>query len=72
MLLIGAKLKDDMRNRILQGWPFAPEEQRRILEYCDSDVDALCRLLRHIAGDETVIDVGVALHHGEFAAVYHT
>jgi hypothetical protein len=45
---IGAKLKDDMRNRILQGWPFTPEEQRRILEYCDSDVDALCRLLPRI------------------------
>jgi DNA polymerase I len=45
---IGTKLKDDMRARIIQGWPFTPEEQRRILEYCSSDVDALCRLLPRI------------------------
>jgi DNA polymerase I len=45
---IGTKLKDDMRTRIIQGWPFTPDEQQRILNYCTSDVDALCRLLPRI------------------------
>jgi hypothetical protein len=66
---IGAKLKDDMRHRILEGWPFTPEERRRILEYCNSDVDALCRLLPRILREMKVIDLSIALYHGEFAAV---
>jgi len=37
-----------MRDRIMRGWPFTPEEQRLILEYCTSDVDALCRLFPRI------------------------
>jgi DNA polymerase I len=45
---IAAKLKDLMRDRILRGWPFTPEEQPQILKYCYSDVDALCRLLPRI------------------------
>jgi hypothetical protein len=64
---IGAKQKDAMRDRILKGWPFTPEEQRRILEYCGSDVDALLRLLLKILA-ETEFDLGIALYHGEFAA----
>ena len=36
---IGAKRKDAMRTRILQGWPFSPEEQEQILDYCASDID---------------------------------
>ena len=45
-----------MRNRIMHGWPFTPEEQRLILEYCASDVDALCRLLPRILAEiESVI-----------------
>ena len=34
-----------MQKRIMQGWPFTPEERHQILLYCDSDVDALRRLL---------------------------
>jgi hypothetical protein len=45
---IDTKQKDAMRNRIMRGRPFAPEEQRLILKYCASDVDALCRLLPRI------------------------
>jgi DNA polymerase-1 len=45
---IGTKQKDAMRDRIARGWPFTPEEQRQILDYCTSDVDALCRLLPRI------------------------
>ena len=63
---IGTKQKDAMQKRIMQGWPFTPEERQQILHYCESDVDALRRLLPHILPE---IDLGVALYHGEFAAV---
>jgi DNA polymerase family A len=63
---IGTKQKDGMRKRIMQGWPFTPEERRQILLYCAEDVDALRRLLPCILPE---IDLGIALHHGEFAAV---
>ena len=65
---IGAKQKDSIRDRILKGWPFTPEEQRQILDYCYSDIDALVRLLPKILSDPD-FDLGVALYHGEFAAV---
>jgi hypothetical protein len=42
---IGTKQKDAMQKRVMQGWPFTPEERRQILIYCESDVDALRRLL---------------------------
>jgi DNA polymerase-1 len=62
---IGAKQKDAMQKRVMQGWPFTPEERRQILIYCESDVDALGRLLQRMLPE---IDLGVALYHGEFAA----
>jgi DNA polymerase I len=62
---IGTKQKDAMQKRIMQGWPFSPEEQQQILTYCGSDIDALRRLLPHMLPE---IDLGVALYHGEFAA----
>ena len=40
--------KRDMRNRILQGPPFSDEERIAILDYCQSDVDALARLVPHL------------------------
>ena len=39
------KLKDAMRDRIMQGWPFTPEEREKILAYCAGDVNDLLRLL---------------------------
>jgi hypothetical protein len=45
---VDVSVKDDMRHRILQGPPFTPAERRRILEYCESDVAALARLLPHL------------------------
>jgi DNA polymerase I len=57
-----------MRERIMKGWPFTPEEQQKILDYCYSDIDALLRLLPKILS-EPEFDLGVALYHGEFAAV---
>jgi DNA polymerase-1 len=65
---IGTKHKDAMRDRIMQGWPFTLEEQRQIQDYCHEDVDALLRLLPKIVADPD-FDLGVALYHGEFAAV---
>jgi hypothetical protein len=65
---IGAKRKDLMRERIIKGWPFTPEEQQEILDYCYSDIDALLRLLSQILSDPE-FDLGIALYHGEFAAV---
>jgi DNA polymerase I len=65
---IATKQKDAMRDRIMQGWPFTSEEQRQILDYCHSDVDALRRLLPKVLA-EPEFNFGVALYHGEFAAV---
>ena len=33
---IGAKQKDAMQKRIMQGWPFTPAEREQILTYCRS------------------------------------
>jgi DNA polymerase-1 len=65
---IGSKQKDAMHKRIMQGWPFTPEEEKQILDYCESDIDALRRLLPAILADPE-FDLKVALYHGEFAAV---
>ncbi len=61
---IGAKQKDANQKRVMQGWPFTPEERAQTLTYCESDVDALRRLLPRMLPE---IDLGVALYHGEFA-----
>ena len=63
---IGAKRKDSMRARILQGWPFSPEEQEQILDYCLSDIEALAALLLKLLPD---INLDTAIHWSEFAAV---
>ena len=63
-----AKQKDAMQKRVMQGWPFTPKEQQQILDYCLSDVESLERLLPKILADSE-FDLGVALYHGEFAAV---
>ena len=55
-----------MRQRIIQGWPFALEEWEQILKYCMSDVDSLVRVLPLILSD--IEHLGIALYHGEFAA----
>jgi DNA polymerase I len=65
---ISTKQKDAARERVMQGWPFTPEEREWILKYCLSDVEALLPLLQRILRDMSALDLGVALHHGEFAA----
>ena len=63
---IDAKRKEVMQQRVMQGAPFTLGEREQILKYCMSDVDALARLLAQMLPE---IDLGVALYHGEFAAV---
>jgi DNA polymerase-1 len=41
--------KKDMRGRIMQGPPFSADEREQILAYCETDVRALMRLVRHLA-----------------------
>jgi hypothetical protein len=41
---MGALEKDEMRQLILRGGPWSPDEQAAILDYCESDVRALQRL----------------------------
>jgi hypothetical protein len=36
---IAPKRKDAMRDRIVRGWPFTPEERTQILDYCAEDVE---------------------------------
>jgi hypothetical protein len=40
--------KTDMRDRIIDGPPFSADEREAILDYCESDVHALVRLVKHI------------------------
>jgi DNA polymerase-1 len=65
---IGQKKKDAMRDRIMRGWPFTDAEKKQILEYCYGDAEDLLRLLPKIL-EQPDFDLGVALYHGEFAAV---
>src|SRR5262245_5223255 len=43
---IGSQEKDELRARILAGGPWSPDERIAILDYCESDVAALARLLQ--------------------------
>ena len=42
---IGAIEKDEMRDLVLRGGPWTDAERQAILDYCESDVEALARLL---------------------------
>jgi len=45
---IGASEKDDMRQLALRGGEYTREERATLLDYCQSDVEALSRLLSRI------------------------
>lgn len=62
---IGVVEKGDMRQLILRGGPWADEEQRAILDYCESDVAALARLLPAMLPQ---IDLPRALLRGRYMA----
>jgi DNA polymerase-1 len=59
--------KKDMRDRILQGPPFTNQERADILDYCQSDVDALARLVPHII--PTIRSLPHAMFRARFAWV---
>src|SRR5262249_32017058 len=42
---LDAAEKDGMRQLAMRGGPYTPNEQTALLDYCQSDVDALARLL---------------------------
>ncbi|MFN0117805.1 MAG: DNA polymerase [Elusimicrobiota bacterium] len=60
---IGAAEKDAMRQKIMSGGPWSAEEKQEILDYCESDVIALERLMGKIFGE---IDIPRALQRGRY------
>jgi hypothetical protein len=42
---IGAQEKEAVRDLVMRGGPWSPDERAAVLDYCASDVDALARLL---------------------------
>jgi DNA polymerase I len=62
---MGAQEKDRMRDLILSGAPWAQAQKLEILDYCQSDVDALARLLPIMLPS---IDLPRALLRGRYMA----
>lgn len=62
---IGTTEKTEMRDLVLRGGPWSAEERRAILDYCESDVDALARLLPAMLPR---IDLPRALVRGRYMA----
>jgi DNA polymerase I len=62
---IGAGEKDEMRALILRGGPWTEAEKTAILDYCESDVAALARLLPHLLPH---VDLPRALLRGRYMA----
>jgi DNA polymerase-1 len=62
---IGATEKSEMRDRFMRGGPWSNEEKVAGLDYCESDVDALARLLPAIVKH---IDLPRALLRGRYMA----
>jgi hypothetical protein len=60
---ISVTQKDQLRRLALRGGPYADAERRALLDYCESDVQALVRLLGRMAG---LIDVPRAVLRGRF------
>ena len=55
--------KTEMRDMVLRGGPWSPEERTAILQYCKTDTDALARLLPAMLKD---IDLPRALLRGRY------
>lgn len=60
---IDAADKDSMRQLVLRGEPYTADERRAILDYCQTDVDALAKLLPAMAPG---IDLPRALLRGRY------
>ena len=61
--------KKQLRDRIIAGPPFSPAERLEILDYCESDVDALAALLAAMEPEiaTTPIRFNQALLRGRYA-----
>ncbi len=55
--------KENMRALAVRGGPYSPDEQQALLDYCQTDVDALARLLPAMLPD---IDLPRALLRGRY------
>lgn len=65
---IEAQEKDAMRTLILRGAPYSPDEQAAILDYCESDVHALAKLVPHLLPAWLKpVGLGHALLRGRYA-----
>jgi hypothetical protein len=62
---IGAIEKEEMRNLIMRGGPWSDQERDAILDYCESDVDALARLVPAMLSK---MDLPRALLRGRYMA----
>jgi DNA polymerase I len=62
---IGAQDKKEMRDLVLRGGPWSDDERAAILDYCQSDVDALARLLPAML---PYLDLPRALLRGRYMA----
>lgn len=62
---IGAIEKSEMRDLVIRGGPWTTDERKAILDYCESDVDALARLLPAMLSAEH-IDLPRALLRGRY------
>lgn len=60
---IEAQEKTEMRDLILRGGPWTPQERQAILDYCESDVDATTRLLQAM---QPLLDMPRALLRGRY------
>lgn len=62
---IAAVEKEAMRDLVLRGTPWTPEEQQAILDYCETDVVALAKLLPAM---QERLDLPRALLRGQYSA----
>jgi hypothetical protein len=62
---LAAAEKEDMRRLAQRGGPYSPQEKAALLQYCQSDVDALAALLPTMLPQ---LDLGRALLRGRYTA----
>lgn len=60
---LGSAVKDSMRQLVLRGGEYSPNERKTILDYCQSDVDALAKLLPEMI---PTLDLPRALLRGRY------
>jgi hypothetical protein len=60
---ISASEKDEMRELAIRGGPYTVKERESLLDYCETDVEALCKLLHKMI---PVIDIQRALVRGRY------